>query len=207
MAAHEAGLSMSNSSKGAEREAFISNFLERVFPPIFRFGRGDAIDREGNRSGQLDVVIEYPFGISLPAVGSSDVRLYPAESIAAVIEVKSNLASQWGEAQRTGEMLASVTRTFDHGLVLGGPPPAAKIPLYVVAFRGWKDWNVATAKFAEAAQLDAILVIESNFLLFRSEDGIQIIKGGDALWAFISFVNRDISALRAAYSDYYAYLH
>jgi hypothetical protein len=66
MAAHEAGDPMSNSTKGREREAFINDFLRNVLPPIYRFGTGDATDVNGNRSGQLDVVVEYPFGPSLP---------------------------------------------------------------------------------------------------------------------------------------------
>ena len=48
-------------------------------PPIYRFGTGDATDSTGNKSGQLDVVVEYPFSPSLPVVGTGQSRLYLAE--------------------------------------------------------------------------------------------------------------------------------
>ena len=72
---------MSAASKGAERQAFIESFLTNVLPPTFRFGSGDATDAAGHRSGQLDVVVEYPFSPSLPSFGGPGVtRLYLAES-------------------------------------------------------------------------------------------------------------------------------
>ena len=93
----KAGTSMSAASKGSERQAFIDQFLKEVLPPIYRFGSGDATDVAGNRSGQLDVVVEYPFAPNLP-LGAGSSRLYIAEAIAAVIEVKSDVAGQWDEA-------------------------------------------------------------------------------------------------------------
>jgi hypothetical protein len=65
---HQAGDRLSNASKGNEREAFINGFLSQVLPPHFRFGSGDITDQHGARSGQLDIVVEYPFVPSLPIV-------------------------------------------------------------------------------------------------------------------------------------------
>jgi hypothetical protein len=70
MAAHYAGKPLSNTTKGNEREAFINGFLSQVLPPHFRFGSGDATDRKGTRSGQLDIVVEYPFVPSPPLPAS-----------------------------------------------------------------------------------------------------------------------------------------
>jgi hypothetical protein len=93
-------------SKGREREAFIHFFLSQILPSIPQFGCGDITDCNGQntqegegKSGQLDIVIECPFLPSLPSLGMR--RLYLAESVAAVIEVKSDVASQWDEVQRT----------------------------------------------------------------------------------------------------------
>ena len=91
--AHQSGSTMSAASKGTERAAFIDQFLSQVFTPQFRFGDGDATDKSGAKSGQLDVVIEYPWVPSLPIVGSDKPRLYLAEGVAAVIEVKSDLGN------------------------------------------------------------------------------------------------------------------
>src|SRR5438874_11970568 len=92
---YQAGQSMSSASKGNEREAFIDGFLSQVLPTPFRFGTGDATDSSGKRSGQLDVVVEVPLMPSLPFPGSGNARLYLAEGIAAVIDVKSYVAGQW----------------------------------------------------------------------------------------------------------------
>src|SRR5690242_12312013 len=102
---------MSSASKGEERASFIDSFLANVLPPIYRFGSGDCTDTSGHRSGQLDVVVEYPFAPSPPSVaGSSPTRLYLAESVAAVIEVKSNIAAQWRQAAETAAKLAPLRR-------------------------------------------------------------------------------------------------
>jgi hypothetical protein len=37
---HSGGSTLSSSSKGAEREAFVNGFLKEVLPPPFRFGIG-----------------------------------------------------------------------------------------------------------------------------------------------------------------------
>ena len=80
ISAHAGGGELSSATKGNEREQFIDLFLSQVFPPIYRFGTGDIIDSNGNKSGQLDVVIEYPFVPSLPLVGGKP-RLYLAEGV------------------------------------------------------------------------------------------------------------------------------
>ena len=85
---HQVGALMSASSRGTERQAFIDYFLANVLPPIYRFGAGDATDAIGRRSGQLDIVVEYPISPTLPfslPVAGPTTRLYLAESIAAVI--------------------------------------------------------------------------------------------------------------------------
>jgi hypothetical protein len=99
------GGTLSAATKGNERSAFIDNFLRRVLPDPFRFGTGDATDATGKRSGQLDVVIEYPLMPSLPLPSTGDHRLYLTEGIAAVIEVKSDVAAQWNEVLRTAKEL------------------------------------------------------------------------------------------------------
>lgn len=91
---HQSSVGLSSATMGQERAAFIDEFLAKVLPPIYRFGTGDATDAAGARSGQLDVVVEYPFAPSLPIVGAGQSRLYLAESIAAAIEVKSDLSGQ-----------------------------------------------------------------------------------------------------------------
>src|SRR5258708_5911835 len=109
---HSAGSTASMSTRGTEREAFIKEFLATVFPHSFRFGHGDVTDQQGNRSGQLDVVVEYPFLPSLPVTAGNGTRLYLAEGVAAVIEVKSDVSTQWREVLTTAGQLGPVRRKF-----------------------------------------------------------------------------------------------
>jgi hypothetical protein len=46
---------MPSASKGSERETFVRDFLEAVFPSTFRFGSGAVTDSDGNCSGQMDI--------------------------------------------------------------------------------------------------------------------------------------------------------
>lgn len=78
-AAYCGGSTLSTSSRGSERENFVEKFLKDVLPPIYRFGSGDATDQNGHRSGQFDIVVEYPFAPSLP-MGTS-TRLVKAKVV------------------------------------------------------------------------------------------------------------------------------
>ena len=113
MASYQSNVSLSSATKGSEREAFIELFLAQAFPSQFRFGTGDATDQHGNKSGQLDVVVEFPFSPSLPSAGGARHRLYLAESVAAVVEVKSNVQSQWAEVVQTANALKLLHRNLD----------------------------------------------------------------------------------------------
>jgi hypothetical protein len=120
MGVHRSGAPMSAASRGTERQTFVESFLANVLPPIYRFGSGDATDAAGHRSGQLDVVVEYPFSPSLPSFGGiPTTRLYLAESVAAVVEVKSNIAAQWDEARHTAAQLAPLRRSFKSVMTFG----------------------------------------------------------------------------------------
>lgn len=185
MGAHQAGSSMSTASRGSERAAFVDKFLCEVLTPQYRFGDGDATDSAGNRSGQLDVVVEYPWVPSLPVVGNNRPRLYLAEGIACVIEVKSDVASQWGEVMRTSSQLKKLERHFAAGVTMGYPPPK-KIPLFAVGYEGWKTTEPVRQRLAEGG-VDGILVIDSG--IFLSSDafmGLGVAGSEWALWGLIS---------------------
>jgi hypothetical protein len=137
MGAHPAGGPLSSAFKGSERERFIDVFLSRLFSPPFRFGQGDITETEGCRSGQLDVVVEYPFLPGLRVVGNqASSRLYLAEGVAAAIEIMSDVASQWGEVASAATRLAPLERNFDSSM---GPTPERRIPPFAIGYSGWKE--------------------------------------------------------------------
>jgi len=110
-AVYQGGVGASSASKGAERELFVKHVLETVFPQHFRFASGDIIDSYRSQTGQVDVVLEHARGYSFP-LAQSGPRLFLAENVAAVIEVKSDLTNQWNEAIATGEKVAEIRRKY-----------------------------------------------------------------------------------------------
>jgi hypothetical protein len=194
MGAHCAGASMSTASRGTERAAFVNKFLSQVLTPQFRFGEGEATDVSGRLSGQLDVVVEYPWIASLPTDASSP-RLYLAEGVAAVIEVKSDVAGQWDQVRETSAKLKALERSYDNQVFFGGGLiPPAKIPLFAVGYVGWKTMESVEAHLAEGI-VDGILVIESGLFASQSLFGEIRIDGDLSLWGLICCLHQATSAL------------
>lgn len=196
---------MSASTKGIERQAFVEGFLANVFPPTYRFGQGDATDVSGKRSGQLDVVVEYPFGPSLPLVGGS-ARLYLAESVAAVVEVKSNVASQWTEVLGTASALAPLSRKFGATMIMGQAPQLT-IPLFAVGYKGWSTAEAVARYLSQTPTVAGILVIESGLFAMQPAYGGLTVQGeAEALWGLVCGIHLVTSGLRAASTDPTEYL-
>jgi hypothetical protein len=79
-----------NLSRGESREEGIARFLQSRLPSRFRVTRGEAVDAAGHRTGQLDVVI-YDCNRTVPLLTEKSGDVLPAESLLAVVEVKSTL--------------------------------------------------------------------------------------------------------------------
>lgn len=191
---HQSSIQLSSASKGQERAAFIDEFLSKVMPSVYRFGTGDATDAAGAKSGQLDVVIEYPFGPSLPIVGAGQTRLYLAESVAACIEVKSNLAGQWPEAISTADALGALRRSFAQTLTFGAPP-APQIPMFTVGFTGWSTMETLGQHLNATPNIHGALIIDPG--LYMSKRG-TVASGDWALWGLINDLNAVTASLLSA---------
>src|SRR5512147_3161769 len=76
-----AGQGLPAAVAGNERETFLREFLQKLFPAHRRFATGAITDSEGRLSGQVDIAIEYGFVPSFPMPGT-DERLLLAESVA-----------------------------------------------------------------------------------------------------------------------------
>jgi hypothetical protein len=197
---HQSSVGLSSATIGTERAAFIDEFLSKVLPPVYRFGTGDATDVAGHRSGQLDVVVEHPFSPSLPSVGAGPTRLYLAEGVAAVIEVKSNLANQWDQVLTSSAALAPLRKRFEATMSSGGPP-ATTIPYFAVGYTGWSKLETLQDHVAAAPHVTGALVIDPG-LYVGAEVGAW---GPHALWAFICHLHFLTVSLQSASSDPFAY--
>lgn len=156
----------------------------------------------GNRSGQLDVVLEYPFAPSIPAGGKT--KLFLAEGVAAVVEVKSDAARQWAEVVGTATQLANVQRQLERGggLVLG-KPPSTRIPLFVAGYSGWKQKTTVAQHLAGTPNVAGVLIVDSGIFVSH-EYGVEG-DGPWGLWAFICCVYKAISSLLGTVTDPLAY--
>lgn len=156
-----AAKTMPSASKGEEREAFVREFLEKVFPPHFRLGSGAITDDKGDRSGQNDIAIELPFFPSFP-IPPRDVRLYLAEGIAAVLEVKSDVSMQWSQVESIVKQVKQLTRKFGPGLSIGDFP-SDQVPVFAVGYYGFKSIEAVKERLAstpDPSRPEGILVLE-----------------------------------------------
>ncbi|HJP81804.1 MAG TPA: DUF6602 domain-containing protein [Candidatus Saccharimonadales bacterium] len=197
VALHAGGASLSSATKGGEREDFINKFLAEVVPTPYRFGSGDITDTKGSKSGQVDLVVEYPFLPSLPMVGGSS-RLYLAESVAAVIEVKSDIANQWNEVKRTADAVKSLERRYGAMITMGGNPPTPKIPVLAVGYKGWSEISTLESKIKENPNVDAILVIDKGLFVSNSQFFEMLAEGPWALWCLIQCIHTISSTVMTA---------
>jgi hypothetical protein len=196
---HQAGGAMSAATRGREWEGFVDHFLAEVLPRPYRFGNRDVTDMHGSHSGQLDVVVEYPFAPTLP-LGIGSPRLYLAEGVAAVVEVKSDVAHQWNEAVGTARQHATLTRhILVSSVMLHAPGP--KIPLYVAGYTGWKTIETARRHLETTDSIAGILVIDPGVFVCRKEYDIPDAKGPWALWGLVSSLYRLVCSLESAYND------
>lgn len=201
IAVHRASGGMSSATKGQERQAFIDKFLSEVMPTPFRFGTGDATDKDGRKSGQLDVVIEFPFGPSLPIVGGTTSRLYLAETVAAVVEVKSNVASQWSEAVATAQKLYPLERSYETGMGVGPLSNLPKIPLFVVGYTGWSQLETIQKHLYDSEEISGVLVIDIGIFVSNRQFGLLNANGPWALWGLISCLHNATGSLKAVHTD------
>jgi hypothetical protein len=77
-------------AKGELRELFISAVLRSFLTQQFGLGSGVVVNQRGVESNQIDIVI-YDNRIVPPLIREQRLGVYPAESVLATIEVKSNL--------------------------------------------------------------------------------------------------------------------
>ena len=216
---------MSPASKGFERELFVSGLLSQVFPSHYRFASGDIVDRQGQSSGQVDIVLEYPSGFSFP-VYPDGPRLFLAESVACVIEVKSNLSSQWEQVLQKVSKVAELKRRFtkqtleeiaeeflsgeverregdDHeGLAatamrLAGylDSDVAAIPFYVVGFQGWQDESLIL-KNMSGHSIDGVFQVKNRIFVSPTDSA----RDGPGLIMFLerleSYLLKDVARVK-----------
>jgi hypothetical protein len=131
-------------------------------------------------------------------------RLLLAESVALVIEVKSNLSSQWKEVQKTTEKLKFLRRSLNPVTVVGDPVPSPLIPLIAVGYTGYASVDAIQKRLdttPEPQRPDGALVIESGAFV-----GFGMTATGPfglyALAVSIDFLLRHLVLAKPSLADY-----
>ncbi|WP_447888760.1 DUF6602 domain-containing protein [Serratia fonticola] len=225
-ATFEATKTSSSAAKGAGRANFVNSFLRQVVPAGWRISTsGEVTDSYGEITGELDIILENGFFPSLPVVGIESSRIFFAEGVAAVIEVKSNLKGQWGEALATGNKLNRIKRKISTGtmsssargpVILMVPGKSSnenigsiqdmgvekfkvvtKVPYFVVGYSGWDKLETLSGKLDESqGVVDGILQLDNGF--FVSNSAFDNVKAKDAsgLLAFLHVLHEASSYVK-----------
>ena len=161
---------------GNNRELFCNMFLSRVLPPRLTVRRGEIWDSQGNRTGQLDVVI---LRDDTPSLTFGEADTFLAEGVFGVIEVKSNLTTT-----KLQEALITLNRVKALNLLGGGTMITAGRVLdrplrCVFAYEGatWRILLQELVKPENAAVADLICILSSGTLISR---GLILKWEGDA---------------------------
>lgn len=152
-----------------------------------------------------------PFFPSIP-VPPANVRLYLSEGVAAVIEVKSNLSSQWSEVEGTTKKIKQLSRNYEFtSYMTYGIGPTNKIPVYAVGYQGYQSRENLMKRLKDtetSAQPDGALVLEPGILVGNdvTDGGTIVATGGAALYGFIAIINAILNSLRFSSFEYERYI-
>lgn len=203
MAQHAAGRGMPNAAAGDEREAFLREFLQKVFPAHRRFSTGAITDSVGTISGQVDIAVEYGTVPSFP-MPTTHQRLLLAESVALTIEVKSNLVAQWDQVRATTARIKTIRRNLNPIIRIGNADPPVIIPCIAVGYTGYATVQGIEERLAstpEAERPDAALVIESGCFA-----GLGMTAFGPiGLYALCIAINSSLDAVAIAVPNLLSY--
>jgi len=196
---------------GYNRELFCDKFLSCILPPRLAVRRGEIWDSQGNKTGQLDIVILRDDTPSL-TFGKADTFL--AEGVFGVIEVKSNLTkTKLQEALTTLARVKSLK--FSGGKFAMTAGPVLNRPLRCVFAYEGATWETLLQELNKSgddniADLICILgqgVIISEGLLLKSENNKPFYvyngKAASLAWLYFhlvsystSFVGRSLSIVQ-----------
>jgi hypothetical protein len=210
-AAHAGSHDVASPSKGRERELFINMVLGNIISQPFRIGSGEIVDRNDNKSGQVDVVIEYANTLSFPSIYPHSERLYLAESICAVVEVKSNLASQWSEAVAKAQSIFGLDRKPGATVVVDRKPPPKKIPVFVVGYQGWANVDTARTNLEacnqEGVVVSGVLQLQPSYYVGAEPDYFAHSFGDErGLFGFLLSVEQLTSSMLGSKPPFMAYV-
>ena len=207
---YESTIKSTSTGKGAGRANFVQLFLKETMPSNLRISTsGEITDDLGNLTGELDIVIENGALPSWPLIGTDTTRLFIPESVAAVIEVKSDLSNQWDQVIQTHSKVNNIKRDFGGGIYTTNngtlvfksnvsvnsdefpkavePNLHSKVPFFVVGYTGWQNIETLKGKLSET-QISGILQLDRGFFVSNSDFRLTVEGDARCLYAFIECI-------------------
>lgn len=182
-------------SRGASREEALARFLKSQLPARFGVTTGQAVDSDDRSSGQLDVVI-YDRNLTAPLLTEDTGDLLPAESLLAVVEVKSRLTAPELEKCAKAAKAISLLQPYGASFVASRQAGSSaddgrhRCQYSVVAFEsdlvnsGWPDneWKrlkaAASTTGVAPERIDRVLVLDRGMLVPPSATARSVSSGG-----------------------------
>ena len=162
---------------GTARENLITNFLKKNLPESIGYHSGELFDCQGARSGQIDIVL-HP--ITSPKINLHDtINMFPAETVLAAIEVKSNLKKddieKALESSRKVKALNFSNRIDSFSERISDGVDFEKIPFIIFSFQGGEISTLLEnmKEYSDKEDIDfscfpeAIIVLEKNYSLIK----------------------------------------
>jgi hypothetical protein len=209
-AAHAGGADVSTPTMGRDRELFINMVLSNIISVPFRLGTGDIVDRNDKKSRQADIVIEYANTLSFPSIYPHSARLYLAESVCAVVEIKSTLSTQWPHIKDAAAALHELDREVGE-IASVGPPPPSKIPLFVVGYTGWVEAKTALDNLEKInahghVLVSGILQIDPCFYVGAKPFSDHSFIGPEGLFGFLLSIEQLTSSVISTKPPFSGYI-
>jgi hypothetical protein len=155
---------------GHNRELFCDKFLRHILPPKLTLRNGEIWDSQGNRTGQLDIVILRDDTPSLTFGGIvSGADTYLVEGVFGVIEVKSNLTRDKLQEALTTLKRVKLLRPSNDEIAIVGSPALSRPLLCIFAYEGasWETLSLELTKPENSGVVDLICVLKRGALIAR----------------------------------------
>jgi len=186
---------------GYNRELFCKRFLSGVLPPRLSVRQGEIWDSQGNKTGQLEVVILRDDAPSLK-FGQADAFL--AEGVFGVIEVKSNLSrTKLQEALATLNRVKNLSHSGIGAMISSGPVLGRPLRC-IFAYEG-ATWDTLIQELSKPESIDTadlVCVLDSGALASRglllkweSDEPFSVCRGkaGSLAWLYLYLVSYSTS--------------
>ena len=200
-------------SKGEANESVVRRFLEERLPKSVGIGRGQIVDKYGNRSKQLDVIIFD--ALNTPVLWIDDAhehRLFPSESVSAVIEVRTRLHAS--DVPSIIENMLSVKSLDKTSFYSGNTGPIEflsrvygeeyeLVPTFYFVFafesgrldRIYEAISAGTAETPISSRIDSMVSLEHGVMLWQDPDTENVSAAPEGSDWNLKYVETDYALL------------